>query len=77
MYSTLCSASTAKVVGMEPTPPVSRKMDYQNCVKCGTTDQGDDKCPGLVCCYHYKAHEAFLKLCNRYKFEKEVLVIRN
>ncbi len=46
------------------------------CVNCGDTGHSDD-CPGPVKCYHYGgAHQASSRECDRYKFEKEVLLIR-
>lgn len=46
------------------------------CVNCGGTGHSDD-CPGPVKCYHCgEAHQASSRDCDRYKFEKEVLLIR-
>lgn len=47
------------------------------CVSCGMDNHGDD-CPGPVRCYHCgEPHPASSKDCERYRFEREVLNIRN
>lgn len=47
------------------------------CVTCGRDDHGEE-CPGPVRCYHCaEPHPASSKECDRLRFEREVLTIRN
>lgn len=46
------------------------------CVNCGEDDHAGD-CPGPIKCYHCgEPHPASSKECDRYRFEKEILLVR-